>query len=108
MYPALELRLYLSASLKAASSLPMSIHIVHTKAITSCRRTSVFDDAWTPRPRNKDNNDREEDIFDFSGTNSSADNTPDKDVDEESLYCDAMSRKESTVSNNFECECDFV
>lgn len=100
MYPALEVRLYLSASLKAASSLPMSIQIVHSVKAKPSWQESQFDDAWTPRPRRNEaeDADREEDIFDFSGTNSSSGNTPEKDVDEESLYCDALSRKESTVS----------
>lgn len=100
LYPALEVRLYLSASLKLAASLPVSISQI---ASSNQRKFSQFsDDDWMPlneggqfpRPLNT-----EEDIFDLSGSSStSRPETEAQDFDEESLYSDALSRKESLVS----------
>ena len=85
MYPALEVRLFLSASLPCYPA-------------NNSKKISLIHD-WM-----MDGNADEEDIFNMSSTNSSAsrnDNqeaADDSNFDEESLYFEALSRKTSLVS----------
>lgn len=112
MYPALEVRLFLSASLSAASaSMPMTISIHHhIQSQHRQRQFSVFDDTWSRphRPQKEDEEapEAEEDIFDFSGTsNSSPASEAEEQDDLESVYTDALSRKESLVSKKTKSFC---
>ena len=93
LYPALELRLILSAKLSAAASPPRAIRGLKIRENPQVENIFDFDDTWTPRPQNLDLEDDE--IFMMSSHESSAESRAE---DEESLYSDALSRKASVVS----------
>ena len=154
LYPALEVRRYLSASLAQASEIPMSLpmslpmSISRNHKISSALRqqsATHFDSEsgiWTPPPvgqndheldhEDLDNIDNIEDIFTLSGSSSGSSTRPDptesnefnldtdQDFDEESLYSDALSRKQSLVrflvcmsffkrnTHTYMPQCDFI
>ena len=124
LYPALEVRLFLSASLPIKSSfknsLPMAIALSTTVGVVPggggglwqplSRTSPIFDnDSWTPRPCHSDEDEAAEDledvddIFDMSGSSNASESRNEHEFDEEgSLYSDALSRKASAVSKNFQ------
>ena len=121
LYPALEVRLFLSASLPIKSSfknsLPMAIDLSTTAGVVPggglrqpLSRTPIFDnDSWTPRPCHSDEDEAAEglhedvdDIFEMSGSSNSSESRNEQEFDEESLYSDALSRKASAVSKKFQ------
>ena len=91
LYPALELRLILSAKLSAAASPPRAIRGLKIRENPQVESIFDFDDTWTPQPQNLE----DDEIFMMSSHESSAESRAE---DEESLYSDALSRKASVVS----------
>jgi len=105
LYPALEMRLYLSRKLSLASGQQMAIRNLRAIRAKKSETQFDFDDTWTAPFQPDDDLD---DIFMMSSHESSAESRAE---DEESLYSDALSRKASIVSLRIrvnERESDFV
>jgi len=98
LYPSLELRLNLAASLgRSAFGPPTAQQQKKIKLPKVVLEADNDTSTWAPRPLFKqDESDVEDDIFAMSSNESPAANP---DPDEESVYGDALSRKESIVSS---------